>query len=172
MNTALIRQNSRQLSMLERLLEKLIPADYTAPVAVLSNATIGMHVRHILEFYACLESGLQQGEVCYDHRKRERLLETSTNAARNRISEIQDFMLGYEVEKNIVLEADIAPDGREVPLRISSGLQRELLYTLEHTTHHLAIIAIALKIMEKGNLLEENFGVAPSTIRSKNLCAQ
>jgi uncharacterized damage-inducible protein DinB len=47
---------------------------------------------------------------------------------------------------------------------IKSSYQRELLYNLEHSIHHQAIIKVALRTLRSVEI-DENFGVAPSTIR-------
>lgn len=54
---------------------------------------------------------------------------------------------------------------------IRSNYNRELLYNLEHSIHHQALIKVALH--EFGNVfVNENFGVASSTIQYKKTCAQ
>ena len=60
-------------------------------------------------------------------------------------------------------------DGEE--LRIDSNYFRELLYNLEHCIHHQALIKVA--ILQLGHLhVNENFGVARSTIEYRKQCAQ
>jgi hypothetical protein len=58
-------------------------------------------------------------------------------------------------------------------LLVQSTIGRELIYNIEHTIHHLAIVKIALKSSIPGMHLPEHFGVAPSTIRYRQeACAQ
>jgi hypothetical protein len=58
-------------------------------------------------------------------------------------------------------------------LTSQSNIERELMYNIEHTIHHLAIIKIGLNAVAPQIALSEHFGVAPSTIRHKqNICAQ
>ena len=45
------------------------------------------------------------------------------------------------------------------------------MYNLEHAIHHHALIKVGLKIMTKIEL-PESFGVAPSTIQYRKVCAQ
>jgi hypothetical protein len=45
-----------------------------------------------------------------------------------------------------------------------------LAYAIDHADHHLAIIKIALN--DEGIELDDEIGVASSTIRSRKLCAQ
>ena len=50
------------------LLDQLKDEDYVKACEALSNATIGQHVRHILEMFKCLEEGYDLGVVNYDNR--------------------------------------------------------------------------------------------------------
>jgi hypothetical protein len=56
-------------------------------------------------------------------------------------------------------------------LLIESNYQRELLYNLEHCIHHQAMIKVAI-IQSSLVAIDENFGVARSTIEYKKQCAQ
>lgn len=55
--------------------------------------------------------------------------------------------------------------------RIQSNYYRELLYNLEHCIHHQALIKVAVLQFENV-LLNENFGVARSTIEYRKQCVQ
>ncbi len=52
-----------------------------------------------------------------------------------------------------------------------SSYQRELLYNLEHSIHHQALIKVALLEIQH-DLVDENFGVAQSTIEYRKKCVQ
>ena len=54
---------------------------YAAPCNALSNASIGQHTRHIIELYQCLIAGYITGEIKYDDRKRDLLLENDITVA-------------------------------------------------------------------------------------------
>ena len=47
---------------------------------------------------------------------------------------------------------------------ITTTIERELLYNIEHTIHHLAIIKIGLKIVAPEISVSDHFGVAASTL--------
>jgi hypothetical protein len=54
---------------------------------------------------------------------------------------------------------------------VSTNYYREVIYNLEHTIHHMALIRVGIN--ELGNIdLPKDFGVAPSTIKYKQLCVQ
>ena len=61
---------------LHETLDKLTPEQYTACSKSLFNATIGQHVRHIVELFQCLEQGYETGIVNFDRRETDRQKET------------------------------------------------------------------------------------------------
>lgn len=66
---------------LNNVLNQLTNEQYQQPCKALSNATIGQHVRHILELYTCLYTGYQTGIVNYDNRQRDTRIEQDKNFA-------------------------------------------------------------------------------------------
>ena len=60
-------------------------------------------------------------------------------------------------------------DGEE--LNIESNYFRELLYNLEHCIHHQALIKVAVLQLEHLQI-DQDFGVARSTIEYRKQCAQ
>jgi hypothetical protein len=70
----------------------------------------------------------------------------------------------WEEDKMLMLATSY--DGEEL-LEIPTSFNRELVYLIEHTIHHLAIIKIGLNEAFPTIEIPENFGVAYSTIRFK-----
>ena len=68
------------------LLGQLSDADYSNPCPELSDATIGEHMRHIIEMFQCLETQYDAGTVNYDLRERNRRIQTETDFAASKIS--------------------------------------------------------------------------------------
>ena len=147
------------------LLDQLNDADYSNPCRELSDATIGEHTRHIIEMFECLESQYDSGIVNYDLRARNKSTQTNTEFAKSRIIEIKNNF--DKPNKNIELQQIV--DGEEI--RIESNYFRELLYNLEHCIHHQALIKVAI-MQCSAVAVNENFGVARSTIEYRNQCAQ
>ena len=137
---------------------------YTEQKDVLSNATIGQHFRHIIEFYLSLKKGSKARRVSYDDRERNVLLETQAAYAITFIDKTIGFVSNIEDDIAIVLEGNYSND-EEKSSFLQSSLFRKLAYSLDHTVHHLAIIKIALKEESSRFEADENFGVAPSTVR-------
>ena len=51
---------------------------------------------------------------------------------------------------------------------IESSFERELVYCLEHSIHHKALIKVALREYALTHLVSNSFGVAPSTLKSRS----
>ncbi len=155
----------KSLDDLLALLGQLTDAEYSKPCPALSNATIGQHTRHIIEMFRCLLDHYESGIVDYDKRERNITIETNTGYAIAIIAAVREEL--DKPDKKLTLSQFV--DGREI--RIESNYNRELLYNLEHCIHHQALIKVALHQCD-GVTVDENFGVARSTIEYRNQCAQ
>lgn len=149
-------------------LEQLSEQEYIQPCKTLSDHTIGQHVRHIIELFQCLETGYQCGTVNYEIRKRDLLIETDKELAGRLLKEIHQNL--DRADRVLVLEAAY-DEHSDIPVQIGTNYYREVAYNLEHTIHHMALIRIG--IHEVADIaLPENFGVASSTVKHKQQCAQ
>jgi hypothetical protein len=103
--------------------------------------------------------------VNYDKRNRDYRIQTDTQFALQCITDIKNQL--EKENKTVVLQQIV--DGEE--LRIESNYFRELLYNLEHCIHHQALIKVAVLQLEHLQI-DDNFGVARSTIEYRKQCAQ
>lgn len=161
----LIPSIKNSLNELIDLLEQMSNTEFSKPCQLLSNSTIGEHTRHIVEMFQCLENNYYSGIVNYDKRPRNILIQTDTTFAISQIVAIQSLL--EKENKKIELQQII--DNEEV--RIESNYFRELLYNLEHCIHHQALIKVAV-LQSETIFVNENFGVARSTIEYRKQCAQ
>ncbi len=153
------------LNELSNLVRQLSDDEYTCPCQGLSNATIGEHTRHIIEMFQCLENHYESGVVNYDLRQRNYQIQTDTSFANECILTIKN-----QLEKpNKTLHLQQTVDGEN--FLFESNYHRELLYNLEHCIHHQALIKVAILQNDKITV-DENFGVARSTIEYRKQCAQ
>lgn len=153
---------------LTTMLNQLTDTEYGQPSKTLMNATIGQHVRHIVELFQCLENGYDTGAVNYEKRKRDYRIETEKDLA---ISLLRSIYKNIErPNKEILLEAADYCDSPEI-VSIPSNYYRELAYNLEHSIHHMVLIRIGVNEVSSVELPEE-FGVAYSTIKYRQQCAQ
>jgi predicted transcriptional regulator len=161
----LLSSINNSLDELIGLLNQLTEKEYSRPCFELSGSTIGKHIRHIVEMFQCLNRNYDSGLVNYDKRERNVLIETNIDFAVQMISDIKKYI--SKENKNLELQQMI--DG--VAINIQSNYYRELLYNLEHCIHHQALIKVA--ILKNINIkVDENFGVARSTIEYRKQCVQ
>ena len=149
-------------------LEQLSPAEYSQSSKILFNASIGQHVRHIIELYVCLYNGYETGTVNYEKRKRDVRIETDKDFA---IELMQMICNNIEkVDKDLLLESNYDEQSTD-EINVATNYYRELLYNLEHTVHHMALIRVGINEVSTINI-PEGFGVATSTIKYRKTCAQ
>ncbi len=141
------------------------PGQYVMPLPLLSGSTLGEHTRHIIEFFQCLQSGIASGEIDYGKRERNRKLETDKEYALAVFRTVQQNLPVQETACLLQNETK----SEHLPLAVQSGYFRELVYTIEHAIHHMAIIKIGLKSLQID--ADRDFGVAPSTIEYRSQCA-
>lgn len=149
----------RLFSQLGELLEQLSDEQYCQPMDLLSGASVGQHVRHIIECFQELEDGYLNGEVNYDLRKRDRRLETDRDFVFLQMVFVESAL--GKPDKPLKLQA-ACDEG--VAVTLSSTYYRELMHNLDHAIHHMAMIRIGLAAIP-GIALPEDFGVAYSTLK-------
>src|SRR5574343_524996 len=151
---------------INNMIQQLTREEYTRPMLTLSGSSIGQHVRHIAEFYLCLIKGMHKQEVNYDRRERDLALESDVKFAGYTFDKIRtNLPCGLEDFKMELSGNFSNCDGES--LSIPTSFYRELAYCLEHSIHHQALLKIGLIELNKVDLIDENFGVAPATIRFK-----
>jgi hypothetical protein len=135
---------------------------YTACTQLLLGASIGQHVRHVLEFYICFQEGYIQRTVNYDLRKRDYTIEENRLVAIDAIDQLTHWIDKAE-PCSLCLEGAYG-HGTQYAFSIDSNFERELVYNIEHAVHHMAIIKIAGTSLYQYTFAA-NFGVADSTIK-------
>ncbi|MFB9841633.1 DinB family protein [Mucilaginibacter ginsenosidivorans] len=153
-------------TQLEESLRQLTDAEYKQPCATLFNATIGQHVRHIIELFICLYKGYDIGIIDYDNRERDIRIESHKDFAIELLQVVISDLNKHN--KDLLLAASYGDNSS--PLLITTSFNREVIYNLEHTIHHMALIRVGIN--EVSDLaLPDEFGVAASTIRYRRKCA-
>lgn len=155
------------LVQLTTSLDQLSDEQYAQSCKTLSNASIGKHVRHVIELFQCLENGYTANLVNYENRKRDLLVENDRGHAISLLQAISGTI--GKPDKELTLESSYDEHSNEI-IRIATNYHREVVYNLEHTIHHMALIRIG--ISEVSDIrLSENYGVASSTIKHLQSCA-
>jgi hypothetical protein len=145
--------------------------DFVRPSHLLSNVTLGQHLRHTIEFFLCLESGFRSGTVSYDKRNHDKLIETDRSLALMAIDRIREFILGCEDDRLLKLEVGYDRQSDETVF-ISTNYHRELVYNIEHAVHHMALMKVGVNEVAPYVKLPEGFGVAISTLRYGDMVAR
>ena len=165
--TELLQANLHLLDQVSELLTRVDAETYVKTSPVFLNSAIGGHVRHCLEHYQSLITGLPEGRVNYDHRARDAQVETQPAAAQTCVNELRNQLTGVvstsPAEDVVVLMDHGAVSLEGVWQKSSPG--RELQFLISHTVHHLALIAGLCRL--HGIAIGKEFGVAPSTLRHR-----
>lgn len=161
-----------QLATIKSLVQNLDNSVYGTCLPKLSGASIGQHIRHIIEFYQCLLNGISSSEINYDLRTRDKELEISREKAMKELEHIIETVARFSNDTSLKLVVNYTMNENSKTI-INTTLFRELAYNLDHCVHHQALIKIALLELAPDFKMDESFGYAPATIRHKNLtCAQ
>ncbi len=168
----MIKHLQNNLSEISQLIQKLNNKQYSEKQEVLSFASIGQHVRHVLEFYICLLFEVKAGVVSYEKRKRDLRIENDIHFAIQTIDSINAEL--SEITQDLPLKLTfifaLEPSCLEI---INTTLYRELAYNMEHCVHHQALIKIGLNNLTEDIKISDSFGVSAATIQYRNLqCAQ
>lgn len=156
------------MEQIAAVLSELNEFQYATSLPVLTGASIGGHVRHVVEFFQELEVGYETGLVDYDARKREKELEIRRSYAILKLRQIPQNLKADNKPLGLAFKASSA----EIGHRIATSYDRELIYNLEHAVHHMALIRIGVRALT-GIGLPDEFGVASSTIAyRKAQCVQ
>ena len=153
------------LGELASLLERVSDLDYVAKAPGGVSGAIGAHVRHCLDHVNAVLDPASDGVVRYDGRRRQPTLETDRQvaAATLRRSAARLEALTPEIaDAPLLLESQVDRQGACV--QVISSLARELVFVLQHTIHHQALVALLLA--GRGVAVPHTFGYAPSTPRT------
>ena len=161
----LIQSIKNNLSENIELLRQLTNEEFMQKNPELSNATIGEHMRHIIELFGCLLENYDYGLINYDDRKRDLLLQTDKNEA---IAIIEKYLLELDKPNKPLSLTHNCFSPIEL---LHTNYFRELIYNLEHSIHHQALIKVALHSLPHIKI-PSSFGVAPSTLEYRKQCAQ
>lgn len=170
--TALVQSITEILDQGERLLTGIDDDAYTRKIPAAFNAAIGGHYRHCLDHFRSLLDAATTGDLNYDLRERDKLIENDRFAALNATRELRDHWqrltdIHPGRALNVTSKTSYAASGSQTA---ASTIGREIMYVVAHAVHHYALIGIMLALM---NLkLPAGFGIAPSTLKHQDQVAK
>jgi uncharacterized damage-inducible protein DinB len=149
------------LAQCEALVRSLTPDEFSRPIGTRSG--IGPHMRHCLEHFQALLLGIPDGVADYDARERDQRMESDPAFALRQLGDIRDGLLqlcASDMDSPVKVVQIPAPGHDKVA--VESQVQRELLFLMSHTIHHLALMKYLAE--QLGATLPTEMGVAYSTI--------
>jgi uncharacterized damage-inducible protein DinB len=134
---------------------------FVARIPLCFHSSIGGHLRHIIEHYQSFLRGLDDGEIDYEDRPRDPLIESNPDYAADILEEISARLHAVGAarpDRGLQLRAETTEG-----VMTGTSVLRELEFLLSHTIHHYALVAVMARL--QGCEPEATFGVAPSTIK-------
>ncbi len=147
------------------VLQQVTPEQFTEVSQPYFSASAGKHFRHILDHYLSFFDGLSELRIEYDLRARELRVEQdkdySLQLIQSIISQLNQLKSLTITDSPLQVLLTTSTDTTK-PSAVPSSIARELVFLQGHTTHHFAIIAGILKLLDVP--VSDSFGVAPSTL--------
>lgn len=166
-----ITDNIALLNQMVSVLEDLPAETYAKKLPEAMNASVGAHLRHVLDHYLLFLSQNRTGEINYDKRGRDVRVESDPAYAR---TIIRDIISGLEVcaavedvndwlRQPLTVRMETSAQADNSANWCASSIERELQFLISHTVHHYALIVFMSRQL---NLtLPDQFGYAPSTLK-------
>lgn len=145
------------------------------------TSSAGAHMRHIIDHYLAVISGMESELIDYDVRDRGSKVELSPIFAQEKLVEIAQWIESLsedDLQRSITLTTEVSITKKKVQ-KVPSSIARELIFVSSHALHHYAMISqisIAQKSIlsrpsTKAGVQPNTFGLAPATatfIRKNN----
>jgi uncharacterized SAM-dependent methyltransferase len=154
------------LNQLKTLLVQLTDEDLATQLLVFNGSSLGKHSRHVVEFFQCLMKSTTEGVVNYDARTRDLRLEEDVKYSIKVLDKITECLTKNSFDNiNISLVSEF---GNEQRIAVLTNFNRELIYLIEHSVHHFALMRIGVQENFPHVYLSNDFGVVDSTIKHLN----
>ena len=134
------------------LLQSLSHDEYQDICQPLFSASIGQHIRHIVDHFTSLMRGLQSD------------IETSLAVAISQLHHIKTWILTL-TDSQLLTALSVVSDinvHHTHHVTVQSTTARELVFCASHAIHHYALVKIIRQL--QGAQVDVNFGIAPATI--------
>ncbi len=160
-----------QLEIIEQgqlYLKTVSQKEYTAIISPNFMSSAGSHMRHVIDHYLAIITGLKSEYIDYDVRVRGSQLETSPQLAIEKLNEIALWINSISedtLNEMITLSTEVSVTNKNVQ-KVQTSVARELIFAGSHAVHHYAMIA-QISFVQKGVVqtkdLPQYFGLAPAT---------
>lgn len=146
------------------LLSTLSDNEYSNVCQPLFSASIGQHMRHIIDHFDNLFAGIGSQQVDYNIRSRNSETETSVQVAIAQLKHLQQWLQALtesDIQTQISVISEINVKQAQ-SVSVTSTVARELVFCASHAIHHYALIKLIRQI--QGGSVDKHFGLAPATI--------
>ncbi|GAA4274615.1 DinB family protein [Aquimarina gracilis] len=109
-------------------------------------SSIGSHIRHTLDFFDCVISGLDSNNIDLTARKRDEVLSTSKESAIQHIYKLQETLLSY-IDVNTDYLIHVTDNMGQGKVTVNYTLESILSHANSHTIHHYAVIGYILNTL-------------------------
>jgi uncharacterized damage-inducible protein DinB len=150
------------IEQIKQVLKQFSPEEYRTPLPEYEGSSVGQHVRHILEFFQCLDNGIPGGLVDYAGRPRNLQYESDPLLAAEALDAFADRLRDLQPETPVSVRAEFGSLERP---DYASTVGRELAFVYDHAIHHLAIIRIGLHGHFRHIQVPQHLGVSPATVK-------
>lgn len=145
----------RFLSLIDPLSEEQYRAE------VLGESSIGTHLRHSLDHFFSFFKGLETGCCDYDNRERNEGIEQCLETAKEQILKLIERLDDLAHNNSSRFEISQLYHCESPELKMSSTIERELMFLMHHTVHHVAISSVLLKA--QGSCVDPRLALAFAT---------
>jgi hypothetical protein len=155
------------LEQVKELVESCSDNAYTS-LSFKATSSIGQHVRHILDHFIAFEFGVKQNVINYNIRSRGSFIETDTDLALEKVEYFIQWLSQTKLSnKTIQVISEISANSED-SIQVESNIEREAIYLINHTIHHLAYASLLAR--EHNIPLNKNIGIAPATASYLRAC--
>jgi uncharacterized damage-inducible protein DinB len=162
----LLQIAEKLLDNIQAYLIKIEVEEYIQPMEKMEGSSIGQHTRHLLEFYECFFSQNKSGNVIdYNNRKIDKSLEENPKKAISFLSKLKKYLDNIHVNNKLKLKVNYYLNNEDNSVTIDTCFERELVFLIDHTIHHLAIIKTGLKLVNPNLEIPKDFGDVPSFLK-------
>ncbi|WP_076417619.1 hypothetical protein [Colwellia sp. UCD-KL20] len=167
-----------QLEILEQgrlYLNSVTQEDYVEIISPNFISSAGSHIRHIIDHYQSVITGMETDLIDYDLRLRGSKVEENPQLAINKLDEIAAWMKSLtssDLNRTIPLSTEVSTSNKEVQV-VKTSVARELIFAGSHAVHHYAMITQIT--FAQTTTTNTAFGIAPATatyLREKNAVTQ
>lgn len=153
------RDCARLLRQARDLIETLSVEDYADASEAEIWASPGAHLRHVIDYFDRLFTGIDARSIDYTARQRSLEVEHFRVAALREVDRCIESLEKLE-DRDERCAVEVRSDEDEP--YVGSTLARELRFVASHTVHHLALIRLTLA--RRGIATPPELGVSPSTL--------